>query len=293
VAAGPSGDVYVLDWNKPHIVRLSPRGTVVTSWAASAYSTLGGIAVDGQEHVYFLRNLRHGKRYVGALTRYSSSGRPLATWFNSAWLNPIAIAAAQGGTLYVLAPGNTGKHQSAVVVTVSPTGKVLNSWHLPTYGHDFLSATAIATDAHGNVYVSANVGNCSRGCNGSEGSLLIRRAPSGSKSVKTWTTVTQGVGLAVDAAGSVYTAIDYFVSKFSSTGAPVARWGRVGCGPLAFRRLTGLTIDGRSNLYALDSDNNTIQKISTSGQPEAIWGACPPATPPTPIRPTPRPAGVM
>jgi uncharacterized protein (TIGR03663 family) len=53
---------------------------------------------------------------------------------------------------------------------------------------------------------------------------------------------------------------------------PVAVWGQKGANPGQFNEPRGLTTDASGNLYVVDSKNNRIQKLSSSGAVLTTWG---------------------
>jgi DNA-binding beta-propeller fold protein YncE len=88
-------------------------------------------------------------------------------------------------------------------------------------------------------------------------------------------------GVAVDPAGRVYVADreNNRIQKFTSSGRLIAVWGRnggdgsLGLGPGEFNGPYGVAVDGRGDVYVLDSRNNRVQKFSPDGRFLTMWGA--------------------
>ena len=73
------------------------------------------------------------------------------------------------------------------------------------------------------------------------------------------------VGIAVDATGAVYIRDQYHfgIDKFSSSGSFITRWDSwglgIGLGGGHFYLPSGVAVDGKGYVYAIDSWNDTVQ----------------------------------
>ena len=87
------------------------------------------------------------------------------------------------------------------------------------------------------------------------------------------------VGIAVDATGAVYIHDQYHfgIDKFSSSGSFVTRWGSwglgIGLGGGHFYLPSGVAVDGKGYVYAIDSWNDTVQRFTSSGTVAGQWGS--------------------
>jgi hypothetical protein len=122
----------------------------------------------------------------------------------------------------------------------------------------FLTPTAIAVDAAGNVYVAEGSGNRVQKFDGNGGFILKFGSPGSSGGE--FVTPT---GIAVDSAGNIYVsdAQDPInqVSKFNSSGTFLTF---VGSG---FLNPSGVATDSANNVYILDSNNHRVRKYDSAG----------------------------
>lgn len=307
VAADTHGNVYVFDRGTWSIDKLTADGTLVATWPISMSHTFPGpgtLTVDGAGNVYvLLGNSRRGGVNVGGIAKLSSTGKVLALWYGVALLNAQSLAAGKDGSLFILVLGQSkAGNPSTTLVKLSSRGRTIPTPQLINYWYDFTSPLGIATDSHGRPYVTMAAGSCQRGCQGGTADLLEWFASAGKKPVMGWHYRTYGYGelvgpgLALDGTNTMYVAGASWITKLSPNtldnrgGKIVGRWGALaGCGPLRFRGIAGIALGAGNTLYVVDEGDKNVQKISTHGQPEAIWGGCPSTTPPTPILPTPKP----
>lgn len=299
--ADAQGSLYVLEETPEAVIdKLSPQGKQLAQWPVTVLPpgpTNAPLAVDRAGTVYIAYNARRSGHIVGAIARYSSTGKPLKTWTDSRWLNPLALAARGSGGLALVVTGWTARRNiSATLVSVGPSGRTAGIRALTTLGHDFLKVTAVAATRQGTIYVTGFVGSCSRGCQGSGPGVIFRLVSVRAKRISSWVYpgqgIAQGAGLVVGAQGAIVTAGGASLTQISATGKVMARWGGSGCAPLKFRLISSLTSGRGNTLYVLDSGNRNVQTLTTGGQWIATWGGCPSTTPPTPFPPTPKPGSL-
>ena len=292
VAVDRGGDVYVFQRGTSRVHKFSPQGQLLASWPVKIARTFPGpgrLTIDGAGNVsVLLGNSRQHHAYMGGIETFASTGRPLARWYSPALLNTQLLATGSGSYLYAVAPVSLdgGARQSGRVLKLSSTGRVVASWFLSTAGYDFIAPAGIATDSHGNVYVSGSVGSCNRGCQGSEADVIERFKPGGTV-LSLWRfppgTVAMGPGLAVDDRGNIFAGGGTIVAEVSPTGHPVGHWGgTAGCAPFRFRAIAGLALDGQNALYVVDESNDNLQRLSLATQSAIVWGGCPATPPPAP-----------
>ena len=196
-------------------------------------------------------------RYSHAIGRLTSSG----PGFN----NPVDVAVAPGGRLYVL---NRSNMAHATMGYVRVTICTIDEEFVGEFG-DFgegdgglIWPTSVATDRDENVYVSDErrhdvqvfdrVGNFLRrwGSPGSGRGQLNR--PS---------------GLAADPEGNVLVvdSLNNRVQKFAPEGQLVLAWGEAGSGPGQFNIPWGITVDRQGRVYVADWRNGRVQQFDADG----------------------------
>jgi hypothetical protein len=191
------------------------------------------------------------------------------TWTSSN--SSVATIGADGtitslttGTTIITATSTVDPTKSdSINLTVNPPGTLAWARQFGTSSHDF--ANAIATDAHGNVYVIGESTGALEGANAGGTDAFIRSYDS--KGTLRWTrqfgtsSDDHATGVATDAAGNVYAAgstrgdlnganagnADAFIRSYDSNGAH--RWTRQ-FGTSSTDRATGVATDAHGNVYA-------------------------------------------
>jgi sugar lactone lactonase YvrE len=258
IAVDIAGNVYVADNGNFTIRKITSAGMVTTlaGQAGVSASTDGtgsaahfcdplGVAVDTGGNVYVV----------------DGGGPASFTFFGVC--NPSSNAADKAAAK-AQNPGLVGNPVSppGLVRKITPSGVVTT---LAGASAGQLNNFGIALDAAGNLYVSNR-------------NVVNKVSPVG-----VVTTLANGIsglsfdgGIAVDAAGNLYSASigSDVVSEISQGGAignfPVGSMGvpgsADGVGPAArFNAPSGIAVDAAGNVYVVDSENETIRKITQAG----------------------------
>jgi sugar lactone lactonase YvrE len=216
---------------------------------------------------------RFGDVYVAdawndRIQKLSPNGKPLAQWGTAGaapgWFaTPEGLTVDRQGNVYV----NDGRDNR--VQELSPGGKALKGWIKPRSGSTttlrgspFVCGGArlldqgqegVAVSTHGNVFAADTDGDAVAALS-STGPLLA-----------TWDTPRLPYGIALAPTGIVYVANDggSDIERLSSTLQPVGQWSIPA---------SGLTVDRAGYLYAADTFNDRIRKISPDGAVLAVWG---------------------
>lgn len=251
VAVDSTGNVYVADWGNNLIRKITATGEV-TTWA-------GG----------------------GSGTATNGTGTSATFWI------PTGVAVDSNGNVYVADQGNhliRKIDSNGVVTTLAGRAGVVGSSDGPAKDATFNLPTGVAVDAAGNVYVADSGNHVIRKI--SEGGVVTTLA--GSAGV-TGSGDGTGIaadfntpfGVAVDASGNVYVA-DYgnhLIRKINSAGlvTTLAGTGVVGSanGPATaaqFFNPEGIAVDSSGNVFAGDSGNHLIRKITPDGMVSTLAG---------------------
>jgi len=269
----------------------SPTAVTDGQGTAATFGTIYGIAVDTSLNVYVSDFGYHNVRVVsssglvtfvaGSRTGVSGSGDGQGTV--AGFYNPLGIAVDTNGFVYV------ADYSTYKVRKISP------SWVVSTFAGRATSSSTdgtgtsatfthpqgLAVDIKGNVWVSDS------------GSFTIRMITSvavvstiaGRGSSNTLdgygTTASfdfaQYFQLSVDSLSNVYIASSYVIRKMTSSGAVTTLAGSGanaygdGVGTSAtFNTVVGVAVDTLGNVYASDSNNHVIRKISQQG---IVWVA--------------------
>jgi len=214
LAVDTSGTVYVADAGDNTIKKLSPTGTLLTTWgktgsAPGEFSLPEGVALDAQGNVYV------ADAFNSRIQKFSSTGTLLAVWGNTGspaerLKTPVGIAVDTQGDLYV---SDIRNHR---IVKFSPEGKFLLAWD-QVGSTPFSSAKDMAVDREGNVYIADD-----------RNDRIVKLSPTG-KVLSLWgNQMASGMfGITVDLQGNVYFAefsAKGGVRKLSQSGAVLATW---------------------------------------------------------------------
>jgi uncharacterized delta-60 repeat protein len=247
------------------------------------------IAVDGSGNVYVTgESVGLGSSNDYATIKYSPAGERLwvRRYIGMGDSGATALAVDAEGNVYVTG-GSYGYSSFMDYATLkySAAGNLLWAKRYNGPGNSTDSASAIAVDAQGNVYVTGY----STGTGSFYDYTTLKYSPSGQR---LWVRRYNGPGneydlakaLAVDAAGNVYvtgeskgagSGSDYATLKYGPTGEPL--WLRRYNGPgNEWDSAEDLALDGQGNAYvtggstgAGSSSDSTTLKYSPSGQ--RLW----------------------
>ena len=138
-----------------------------------------------------------------------------------------------------------------------------------TANGQFNSPVDIATDSHGNVYVT-DLKNHRVQKFDSNGTFLLKWGTNGSGNGQ----FVYPVGIALDAQDNVYVVDsgNNRIEKFSTSGAFLGKWGSAGGGAGQFWNPQGVTVSGNGTIYVADTFNDRIQKFTSGGAYLLTWG---------------------
>jgi sugar lactone lactonase YvrE len=291
VAADSMGNVFVVEAYA--IRKITPTGVVTTfagtgtggfadgSGTAAGFSDASGIATDGGGNVFVADSTNNTIRKItptGVVTTLagtagiaagSADGTGAAASFN----NPLALATDSTGNVFVADSGN------------NTIRKITSAGVVSTFASGFNQPQGVAVDGAGNLYVTDG------------GTATIRKVtPAGAVTVFAGTPSVVGhsdgvgaaasfyfpLGVTIDGSGNIIVSdrdgatlrkITPAASVTTLAGAPNLMGGADGTGAAAaFNFPTALATDSSGNLYAADSGNSTIRKITPAGAVSTFAG---------------------
>jgi sugar lactone lactonase YvrE len=234
-SAGTSGPAYPSSGTLKATVTASDRLDRTVTWTSSAET----LKVDGSGTVTLLAGAKPGTASIIATSTDDSSVAAIVT---------VAIGTAKA--LHVPAIRETSTHASGMYI----------------YGG---SATGLAVDAEGNLYVAENVGPA----DDPKLAKVSKVTPDGAKSdVIPRGTLTGATGLTLDAAGNLFVAegLGYLAPGWNhSQGNRI--WKRTPGGQISafvasIGNPTGLAFGPDGTLYAASWTDNAVYKYAPSGQ---------------------------
>jgi uncharacterized repeat protein (TIGR02543 family) len=255
VAVDTEGNLYIADAQNYRIRMVSPGGTI---------TTVAGTGVAG----------------------YSGDNGPAT----SARLSfPCAVAVDADGILYIADGQRIRTISGGTITTVAGTGVAGYSGDDgPATSAQLFNPTGVAVDTAGNLYIADS--NNYRVRKVSELGTITTAAGtgtvgySGDDGPATSAQINYPVGVAVDAAGSLYIAelYNHVIRKVSSGGTitTVAGTGVAGYsgdnGPAASAKLdkpSDVAVDMAGNLYIADYQNYRVRKVSAAGMITTVTGS--------------------
>lgn len=242
VAVDSTGNVYVADTANNAIRKITPTGVVTT--LVGGLSSPKYIAVDSANNLLLSASSTIVKISVaGIVTTFAGtageSGNIDGTSSVARFSRPTAMATDFIGNVYVVDSGNQS------IRKITPTGLV-STWATG------ISANGIAVDNNGNVYLSNN--------------FAIRKiTPKGDNSIFAGNVSADGDNDGIGSDARFGNTLPYFYPHRDAYSAlyfpPPARGGT-----------TGLGADQSGNVFAADTLNNTIRKISPNAVVSTIAG---------------------
>ena len=216
-------------------------------------------------------------------------GRAGTLYVASAW-PPVILQITKSGMQAPVAgwSWSPGSHPCRISCTTTVTTPVVPT-PLPAKTRpklDGLWTTAVAVSSSGDLYVAFNNERVEKITPAGRTTIVAGNGHYGTPvpGPATSSPLAYPIGIAVDSAGNLYIADDFFhvhvVEKVTRSGqlsivAGNGHWGRPVPGPATSSPLdgpTGVAVDSSGNLYIADGGNNVIEKVTPSGQLSIVAG---------------------
>ena len=197
---------------------------------------------------------------------------------------PQSVASDSAGNLYVADSGNNTVRKimpGGVVITLAGTAGVRGDIDATGAAASFAEPHGVATDSAGNVYVSSN-GTIRKITPAGVVTTLAGTAGSFGNIDATGAAARFGGshGVATDSAGNVYVADGNIIRKVTPAGVVTTFAGTAGVpgstdatgAAASFFGPISVATDSAGNVYAADTNNHTIRRITPAGAVTTIAG---------------------
>jgi uncharacterized protein (TIGR03437 family) len=307
VAADAAGNLYVADTLNNVVRKVSPNGTISNFAGNGGVGSSGdgsaatsaqlhgpqGLAVDAAGNLFIADTMNAKVRKVsaanGVITTVAGSGTPGYGGDGgaaaSAQLNlPIGVAVDSSGNVYIADFGNSRVRKvsasGASIGTVAGNGSAGYSGDGgPAVKAQLNGPQGVAVDAAGNLYIADTENNAIREV--TSAGLIATVAGngiagySGDGGQATSAQVGNPVGVAVDAAGNIFTVDagnrvrQVYPNGVIATIAGNGSRGYTGDGGLAtqaqFNAPSAIALGSNGNLYVADMANNAVRLLQYAG----------------------------
>ena len=310
VAADAAGNFYIADTLNNVVRKVSPNGTISNYAGKGSAGNSGdgsaatsaqlngpqGLAVDASGNLFIADTLNAKVRKVstsGVITTVAGSGTAGyggdGSAAASAQLNlPIGVAVDSSGNLYIADFGNSRVRKvsaSGAITTVAGSGSFGYSGDGgPAAKAQLNGPQGVAVDTAGNLYIADTENNLIREV--TPGGLIATVAGSGVAGYSgdggpaTSAQVGNPVGLAVDAAGNIFTADastrvrQIYPNGLIATIAGNGSRGYSGDGGLATQAQlntpSAIALGSNGNVYVADAANSAVRLLQYAGNGLAI-----------------------
>ena len=311
VAVDASLNVYIADADNSRVRRVSPQGFIFTAAGNGNFSSTGDdgpareatfrhpedIAIDGLGNVYVADYEASRVRKISAdgiittvagdgVARFAGDGGPAVS---ASLQNPVGVAAAKDGTLYISDSANNRIRRVTPAGTISTFagagGGGSGEDGIPAISAHLEFPTGLALTALGDLYVAELYG--SRVLKVNPSGILTTVAGDGKSGFSgdggpaASASLELPRGLALDPAGNLYIAEARRVRKVSVDGiittvagnGQLAYSGDNGPAPAAALNLpSGVIADGSGGILIADTDNNRIRQVGTNNNITTVAG---------------------
>jgi sugar lactone lactonase YvrE len=196
------------------------------------------------------------------------SGGTVTTWFNGLAAGSHSLAASYGGDANFAASMSTSSTQVVVPMQAPPIW--LTEWPINGAGPPYSSATQLATDAFGHVFVPDYIND------------RIQKYSNTGGFISQFGAFGSGAGqfispssIATDNLGSLYIADsgNHRIALTDLSGVSQGSWGTSGTGDGQFTSPRGVAVDASRNVYVSDAGANRIEKFTSDGTFITKWGS--------------------
>lgn len=261
IAVSADGFVYIADYENNRIQKFTRDSVFVTKWGSygsgpGQFVSPKGITVDPAGNVYV-------SDYPDRIQKFDSDGHFVLSWnANSPGfiIGDNIAADPTGAFIYAIVGPDS-------IIKFTTGGQRVLGWKVPLTHPDLAIATGLAVGPTGYVYVTVEYDG-----------IVLKYLDA--QPVLSWHGSGDGAmyhpfGIAVDVDDNVYVAcLDWYIRKYTSSGAYLTRWGGLGGGPEQFLDPLYVATDADKNVYVTDATLDRVQKFGSAVTPTVTttWG---------------------
>ena len=270
VALDMVGDVFVADTNNARIVEEPSYGGPVVVLASGLSSNPNEVTLDGGGNIYYSLGPDNGVGNGVVFEMPPEGGTPTAVPFvlryynGNTFSNPAGLVVDQAGDVFMADSYGGYVAKLPRVGSGWGTQEVVLDAPAAGTGDPNISPWGVGLDAAGDLYAADGYGHV----------LESQRSGTSYGAPTALTSSYAGQGLAVDAAGNMYTSISENQEVFevpAGGGTPIEV-------PFTFNSLStpqGVAVDGWGDVYVADSNNNDVLEVATTSVNLGIKGVGP------------------
>lgn len=257
LATDAAGNIYVLDMQR--IQKFKEDGTFISSFGLSIIDDyiqeIADLTIDAAGKIYIIYKgyPDYDKQvYSTVVKAFDPNGNLLHTW-NQISTEEVGnhdfprITISKSGTLFEL--WNRRVH------AYKTDGTFITRWGSQAMNGQFYAPGAVAIDSKQNVYVA------------DQGNWRIQKFDRDGKFIQSWP-YTYASRIAIDHQDHVFLVdqdYNYNVTKYTSDGVLLVKWGTEGTGDGQFKNPSDVAVDADGNVYVVDAGNYRVQKFTNDG----------------------------
>ncbi len=301
IALDSANNIFVLDSNLNRIQKFNSAGVYQSQFGTSGggngeFSFAYGLAVDSLDNIFVADNGN------ARIQKFNSSGVYQSQFGSGVSASPVGIE-EYSGDIYVSETNSNDviiKFAQSVIDPTEITGLTCGTtYHFrayavnsdgTSYGSDNTFTTSACEGPNVDTKAATNISTASATLNGFDliiNDVSIADVDRGfqygftssygqtvSETTSFITTFGSNLtfGADMDSSGNIYSALNNYVQKYSSSGASLFQFGSAGTGDGQLDGAYDLQVDSTGNIFVADSGNSRVQKFNSAGVYQSQFG---------------------